>query len=161
MSEQRESGTLRSVFRVAIAIPAIFLMMILLKAVATIEQIYPLRRWLIKKGYLGYQPPDEKAIRHCSECDYRGVVAVDKHRPAPMSDINWELRCPKCSNTIEGPLFAEDVGEYVNQTRDSDVMGAMMGMGNYAAYKTVRTHNSRHALSQSQIRELREASNAE
>jgi len=107
---------------------------------------------------LGYTPPDARAIRECPDCGYRGVLAVDKHRPAPMSEINWEIRCPECNQAVEGPLHLDKVAEYIDLTRGDEIMGTMIGFGNYAAYKTVRVHNSRFALSSEKIEELTAAS---
>lgn len=134
-----------------------FVAMGAMKVIGAAKEIYTLRRWLVAKGVFSYTPPDARAIRECPECDYCGVLAIDKHRPAPMSDINWELRCPDCRHTIEGPMHAEDVGEYVNLARDSDVMGAMVEVGNYGAFQVVTTHNAQYALSREQIEGLREA----
>jgi len=152
---------IRDFVRIALAVPIVMVGMALLKVVAVAEEIYPLRRWLVQRGYLGYTAPDEEAIRECPDCDYVGVLNVDKHEYAPMSDINWGFHCPSCGNEIEGPVHIDTVAEYVNLCRASDVMGGAMKMGGYGAFKTVESHNSRYALPVERIRELEAAKDIE
>lgn len=154
MAKQEVSGVLKHLLYVAVAAPLLLIGMALLKVEGIIREIYPLRRYLVRKNVFDYAPPQKDAIRECSECGYRGVVSIDKHRHAPMSDINWELRCPNCSQTIDGPMLAEDVGSYLNMAQNSDAIGSMVEVGGYAAYRVVTTHNAQYVLSCDKIQEL-------
>jgi hypothetical protein len=151
---------LRDFVRILIALPAVFLGMALLKIIALMEEIYPLRKRLVRRGYLGYTSPDSAAIRECAACGYIGVLNVDKHEYAPMSDTNWGLHCPDCGTEIQGPIHIDSVAEYINLCRSSDVIGGVAKIGGYGAFKTVQAHNSRYALPLEKVRELEEAEEA-
>lgn len=160
MSETVWRGISRGA-RLAASLPIVLVGIALMKLMSLLESVHRIRVWLVRKGFSGYHVPDSEAIRDCPDCDYRGVLAIDKHRAAPMSDINWELCCPSCQTTVEGPLHADDVSEYVNYCRPSDSMGSMMAVGGFAAFKTVQSHNERYALPVERVEELRRAGNDE
>lgn len=146
-------SALKAALKLVAGLPVLLVGIAFMKLIGFAESIYPLRKRLVRRGYLVYSKPDSDTIREC-ECGYRGVLRVDKYRPEPMSDINWGLYCPECDEEHEGPLLAEDVGEYVNHSRNSDVMGGLVEIGNYAAFKAVQSHNSRYALPEEKIEAL-------
>jgi len=113
--------------------------------------------WMIENGWETFHSPDDEAIRECGECGYVGTLAIDKHRPAPMSRDNWGLFCPECRNEVEGPVYQLDAGDYVNLCRSMDIMGETMQLGPYAAYKTVQNHNQNHTMSVEYIRKCERA----
>lgn len=157
--ETIKSG-LQTVAVVTLAALTLPLAMVLMKLIDTVERCYPLRLWLVRRGYIGYSAPDPSAILMCRDCDYRGVFRVDKHRPAPMSDVNWGLYCPGCGIEREGPMHSDAVAEYVNRCRATDVLGYLLKAGGYGAFKTVVSHNRQYALPVGKIRELQSASEA-
>lgn len=140
----------------ALAAAAMPIVMLLTSALETLESIYPVRKRLVRRGWLGYSAPDADAIRECGECGYEGVLRVDKHRPAPMGPSNWALFCPDCNEEWDGPLHADEAAEYVAAC-SSDPMRAMLKLGGYGAFKAVRRHNSKDALPVARIRELEAA----
>lgn len=158
MTDQQKSriDQIRAGMEFGVALLLLPIALFLLKAWEIPQESHRVRTWMVRNGYLTFEEPPDEAIEKCSECGYRGTLAVDKHRYAPASQTNLEIRCPDCRQTIEGPITAERAAEYINLCRPHD--GAeVMALGPTAQIPVISNHLKKWVLSEKQIAELTRA----